>query len=453
MTKAAPTANLSAVSQTVEKGEKVYFRVQSGRTDLANGAFDQVDWNPVITYTDASRTGLPVNPDGQQRYSYKATEGFVLDYSTPNIVIQKANETGAVQVTGIFTKPVTSDAVTVSLLGKNNEGTFNTLWCKTYSAVETVNSVLTANTILPALAADYQELKIAITSETNVAWDKIMWDAKLTHYSSANFTAITPLPSDTNCTGINAAVITGKSDYETIPFKDYSLFADHLIEGKLYPSAITATLTLVPNLTGVNTNGIPYKVTLSAKTSTGVLLGKNNYNMLNGVLTSATPLQIDVNEGDKIWIEYTLIDREALGVIPVSAATKATVTVNGTPITAAVFAPILVDTEKFGPMQRHWGQFIYNAMDGRYNKPIDESKLVLPDSDKAEMDPRKMIFNTMYPDLTTKNYWSGVDNLTYVDGNIISSSRLGEDNVVLTNPLENFLTGTVNTNNLYCTQA
>lgn len=453
LTKAAPTANLSAVSQTVEKGEKVYFRVQSGRTDLANGAFDQVDWNPVITYTDAARTGLPTNPDGQQRYSYKATEGFVVDNSTPNIVIQKANEAGALQVTGVFTKPVTSDAVTVSLLGKNNEGTFNTLWCKTYSAVETVNSVLTANTILPALAADYQEVKIAITSDTNVAWDKIMWDAKLTHYPLGNFTVVTPTPSDTNCTGLNSAVITGKSDYETIPFQDYSLFADHLIEGKLYPSAVKATLTIVPNLTGVNTNGITYKVTLSAKTSTGVLLGKINYNMLNGVLTSVAPLQVDVNEGDKIWIEYTLADREALGVIPVSAATKATVTVNGTPITAAVFAPILADKEKFGPMQRHWGQFIYNAMDGRYNKPIDESKLVLPDSDKAEMDPRKMIFNMMFPDLTTKKYWSGADNLTYVNGNIVSSSRLGEDNVVLTNPLENFSTGTINTNSLYCTQA
>ncbi|MFC4476477.1 RHS repeat-associated core domain-containing protein [Flavobacterium chungangensis] len=452
LTKAAPSANLSTVSQIVTKGEKIYFRVQSGRTDLANGAFDQVDWNPVITYTDASRTGLPTNPDGQQRYSYKATEGFVLDNGTPNIVVQKANEAGAVQVTGVFTKPITSDAVTVSLLGKNSLGAFTTIWCKTYSAAETVNSLLTANTILPALAADYQEVKIAITSETNVAWDKIMWDAKLTHYPLGNFTAVTPTPSDANCTGLNSAVITGKSDYETVPFKDYSLFADHLIEGKLYPSAVKATLTLVPNLTGVNTNGITYKVTLSAKTSTGVLLGKSNYNMLNGVLTSAAPLQVNVNEGDKIWIEYTLTNREALGVIPVSAATKATVTVNGTPIVAAVFAPVLADTEKFGSMQRHWGQFIYNAMDGRYNKPIDESKLVLPDSDKAETDPRKMIFNMMTPDVMTKKYWSGADNLTYVNGSVVSSSRLGEDNVVLANPLEGLNAGEVNTNNSYCAE-
>jgi RHS repeat-associated protein len=450
LTKLAPTANLSAVSQTVMKGEKVYFRVQSGRTDLANGAFDQVDWNPVITYTDAARTNLPTNPDGQQRFSYKATEGFVLDNSTSNVVIQKANEAGAVQITGVFTKPVTSDAVTVSLLGKNSSGIFNTLWCKTYSATEVANGTLTAKTVLPALAADYQEVKIAITSDTNVAWDKIGWDAKLTHYSSGQYTAILPVPSDVNCTGVNSANITGTSDYETVPFKDYSLFACHLTEGQLYTASATGSLTLTPGLTAVNTDGISYKVTLSAKTSTGVLLGKKSYTLLNGILTAATPLAVTATAGDKIWIEYTLADGAALGN---SATAVTTVNANGTPLTAAVFAPVLADTEKFGSLQRHWGQFIYNAMDGRYNQPIDESKLVLPDSDKAETDPRKMIFMMMTPDVLTKKYWSGVDNLTYVNNNIISSSRLGEDNVVLTNPLEGLVAGAINTNNPYCTEA
>ncbi|MDY0987837.1 RHS repeat-associated core domain-containing protein [Flavobacterium sp. CFBP9031] len=452
LTKTAPSANLSVLSQTITKGEKVYFRVQSGRTDLANGAFDQVDWNPVITYTDANRTNLPTNPDGQQRFSYKASEGFVVENSTTNVIIQKPNEAGAIQVTGIFTKPVTSDVIQVSLLGKNNSGTFVTLWCKNYAATDVVNGILTANTVLPAITADFQELKIAITSETNVAWDKINWDAKLTHYPLGNFTAIMPAPSDVNCTGANSAVITGTSDYETVPFKDYSIFASHLIEGKIYTATTTGALTLVPNLTAVNTNGISYKVTLSAKTSTGVLLGKSNYTMLNGVLTAPTPLTVIANAGDQIWIEYTIDDRLALGTIPASANTTATVTANGTPVVAAVFAPVLADTEKFGPMQRHWGQFIYNAMDGRYNKTIDESKLVLPQSERAETDPRKMIFNMMTPDVMTKKYWSGADNLTYINGTVISSSRLGEDNVVLTNPLDGLNAGEVNTNNPYCAE-
>ncbi len=451
LTKTVPSANLSSASQMVAKGEKIYFRVQSGRHDLANGAFDQVDWNPVITYTDASRTNLPTNPDGQQRFSYKATEGFVLDNSTTNVIMQKANEAGAVQVTGVFNKPVTSDAVTVNLLGKNSSGTFDTLWCKTFAPTDVSNAVLTAKTLLPATTADYQELKITITSDTNVAWDKIQWDAKLTHYPLGAYNLITPAPADLNCIGANKVNITGASDYETVPFKDYSIYANHLIEGNLYTASTTGAFKLIPTLTGINTDGNTYKVTLSAKTSTGVLLGKNTYTMINGILTTAVALDLNVVAGDKIWIEYSISDPTALGALPVNAATTASVTVNGIPVVAAVFAQTVV-AEKFGPMYRHWGQFIYNAMDGRYNKPIDESKLVLPNSDKEETDPRKMIFNVMSPDVINKKYWSGGDDLTYINGTIISSSRLGEDNVVLTNPLDGLAAGAANTNNPYCTE-
>ena len=444
LTKTAPSANLSAISQTVAKGERVYFRVQSGRNDLANGAFDQVDWNPVITYTDASRTNLPTNADGQQRFSYKASEGFVVENSTANVVVQKANEAGVVQIKGVFTKPVTSDDIKVVISGKNASGAFEELWSASYTANQVSNSELTATFVVPAIGEDYQELKVAILSDTNIAWDKISWDSKLTHFPLGNYQI---------SGSVSQAVITitGDSDYETIPFKDYSIYANHIIEGNLYTAVATGELNLVPTLTGTNTDDKIYKVTLSAKTSEGKLLGKKSYLMLNGVVTDAAPLIVQATVGDKIWIEYSLSDEVALGTISDLAAAKPTVLVNGTPIIAAIFGQT-VGAEKFGSMQRHWGQFVYNAMDGRYNQPIDENKLVLPDSDKVEMDPRKMIFAMMTPDVLTKKYWSGADNLTYVNGTIISSSRLGEDNVVLTNPLEGLAAGDINTNNPYCTE-
>lgn len=443
LTKTAPSMNLSTASQIVAKGEKVYFRVQSGRTDLANGAFDQVDWNPVITYTDLSRSNLPTNADGQQRFSYKASEGFIVENSTTNVVVQKANETGVVQIKGIFTKPVTSDDIKIIISGKNASGAFEQLWCTTYTTDQVSNGELTATFTVPAIAEDYQELKVAILSDTNIAWDKILWDAKLAHYPLGNYSL--------NGGGTDGITITGASDFETIPFKDYSIYANHLVEGNLYTATTTGSISLVPTLTSINTNGSGYKVTLSAKTSEGQLLGKRSYPMYNGQLFDATPLVVKATSGDKIWIEYSLSDTAALGAISALAATTPTVTINGTPFVAAVFAQT-VGAEPFGSMQRHWGQFVYNAMDGRYNQPIDESKLFLPDSDKAEMDPRKIIFNMMTPDATTKKYWSGTDNLTYVNGTIVSSSRLGEDNVILTNPLDGLIAGAINTNNPYCTE-
>lgn len=443
LTKTAPSMNLSTASQIVAKGEKVYFRVQSGRTDLANGAFDQVEWNPVITYTDASRANLPTNADGQQRFSYKASEGFVVENSTANVVLQKANEIGVVQIKGIFTKPVTSDDIKVIISGKNASGVFEQLWCTTYTSDQVSNGELTATFTVPAIAEDYQELKVAILSDTNIAWDKILWDAKLAHYSLGAYSL--------NGTGTDGITLTGASDFETIPFKDYSIYANHLVEGNLYTATTTGSLNLLPTLSAANTNGSGYKVTLSAKTSEGILLGKRSYPMYNGQLLDTTPLVVKATLGDKIWIEYALSDSAALGTLSVLADTTPSVIVNGTPLVAAVFAQT-VGAEPFGSMQRHWGQFVYNAMDKRYEKPIDESALFLPDSDSAEMDPRKIIFNMMTPDVMTKKYWSGADNLTYVNGTIVSSSRLGEDNVVLTNPLDSLAAGDINTNNPYCTE-
>ena len=34
----------------IKKGERIYFRVQSGAKEQSNGAFDKVAWSPVITY-------------------------------------------------------------------------------------------------------------------------------------------------------------------------------------------------------------------------------------------------------------------------------------------------------------------------------------------------------------------------------------------------------------------
>ena len=39
---------------TVKKGDRIYFRVQSGTEERSNGAFDNVKWAPVITYTGAA---------------------------------------------------------------------------------------------------------------------------------------------------------------------------------------------------------------------------------------------------------------------------------------------------------------------------------------------------------------------------------------------------------------
>ncbi len=47
----ASAHNAAATAVSVNKGDRIYFRVQSGTEEMGNGAFDEVVWHPVITYT------------------------------------------------------------------------------------------------------------------------------------------------------------------------------------------------------------------------------------------------------------------------------------------------------------------------------------------------------------------------------------------------------------------
>ncbi|MDR2683340.1 MAG: type IV secretion protein Rhs, partial [Dysgonamonadaceae bacterium] len=65
----------------VNKGEKVYFRVQPGVEEMSNGSFDQVSWLPVITYP--GRDNL-TNPNGQGTAVFRAEEGRRVSASGSN---------------------------------------------------------------------------------------------------------------------------------------------------------------------------------------------------------------------------------------------------------------------------------------------------------------------------------------------------------------------------------
>jgi co-chaperonin GroES (HSP10) len=41
-------------SVAVKRGDRIYFRVQSGSEETSNGSFDKVNWSPAITYTGES---------------------------------------------------------------------------------------------------------------------------------------------------------------------------------------------------------------------------------------------------------------------------------------------------------------------------------------------------------------------------------------------------------------
>lgn len=85
---------------------------------MGNGAFDEVVWHPVITYTGAEE----IMPNGYSTTKYEPEEG-ALYFAATSLSIAKNNPT--VGISGNFTKPETTDDVTLTIVGSTDRKDVN----------------------------------------------------------------------------------------------------------------------------------------------------------------------------------------------------------------------------------------------------------------------------------------------------------------------------------------
>ncbi|WP_304487072.1 SpvB/TcaC N-terminal domain-containing protein, partial [Dysgonomonas sp. ZJ709] len=398
-------------SISVTKGQKVYFRLQSGADRMSNGAFDEVMWSPVITYIDRTNQ---INPNSQGTAVYKASEGYV--YSEDNTL--RLNSPVNVLVKGAFEKPVTSDNVTLRVLlsndkilddGSNNPSyTESVVYTKNFAWDETHTGELSFNI---NNAINGVNLKFEIASQTNVALENIKWNPVAEY---------------------NVAGNTIKSR-ATVSYQSY---ASHVMEGQPYNLAVNGNLKIEPKFSGLpaiadlSING---KLLMAVKNITGLVL-KQEVTITNGIIAPSSIINSLAAQAGTIWVEYYVIDKQLLSKL---GNPSAIITVNGSSSTIAINTFTTRDYDGFGITNRGWGQFVYNSNNGRYGNPIAENMLKLPESENDTMDPVSTAFLPMSINQndTIQQKWSGQNQGAFIAGNIISSSRLGEQNVVLTNPL------------------
>ncbi len=92
----------------VDKGDNIYFRVQS----LDDGASDAVSWDPLITYVGVVSR---LDANGLDLYSYQASADFTLGGRSE--IIAKAPLDGVVELTGDFVKSrKTTDDITIQII-------------------------------------------------------------------------------------------------------------------------------------------------------------------------------------------------------------------------------------------------------------------------------------------------------------------------------------------------
>lgn len=398
-------------SVAVKRGNRIYFRVQSGSEETSNGSFDKVNWSPTITYVGEAMT----LPNGLSSTEYKPEDGAIYDVNTSANV-----ENGAsVEVHSAFHKPVTTDDVVLSIIGSNDkkdsEGNDNpnytkkTVFARTLKAGEAFNgdslNISLENT------EKLTNFSFEISSTSNVDWKNIGWQASVTYKDSANVEQTMAVPAH------------------------YKTFANALTEGKPYLTTATDTALVVSPVLTLSDNALNGEVTLTAKT-VDVLVGKKTFKIQNGILQSDT-LRLSNLDGKEIWFEYSCsstISDGALTSASVSILKDAAglVTEN---IPAGFYAES--DNNGFGMLYRGWGGFVYNAAEGRYAKPIDESLLKLPENEDDKVDPLTMAFTPLGTDQTSMDKWVGQRQDIYLMATEASTARLTEQDVLLSNPLEN----------------
>lgn len=405
--------NTDVSSISVNKGDRIYFRVQSGNQKMSNGNFDKVKWVSSISYNDHN-TIKSMTSDGYETNVYKSNEGHIISSKSWNRIANSSK----VSVTGSFKKPITSDNVILKVWTANEmyndkgekDATYRKqiVYEKEYAWSETYDGELSIE--IPETKD--KNFLFEIYSSTNIAWDKIKW-TPLLNYETKNGNTIS----------LNGNV------YKHI-------YNKHIQRGSPILNPTNNKVKVIPMLSFTNPTGSTEDVTSAVTVSVkGInkLYTKKTFNVYHGMVPNTLDLDsITIENGQPIWVEY-FMDNVLSDKIKVIAMAKIKSKLSTETVDANFYA--LSKDQSFGILYRGCGQFVYNASGDRYMYPINERDLELPKDDKAKLDPITMAFVPMSPSTETPNRWIGQKESIFIENDIMSSSRMGNPDVVLTNPL------------------
>jgi len=478
-------------SVTVSKGQKIFFRVKCGIQENSNGDFDKVNWSPFISYIDGNEyNGLensPIDENGYYDGSYFSSDGIV-SKSGYNLI-----DSGVplIHVSGNFKKTITSDSITLKVYLSNdsillkdtiysyfddslgmmmdtvvdipviNENYKNAL---VYNVTFWHNNVYDDNLVFNVIN-DFQGkyFRFEISSESNVSWDKIKWNPEL-HYTRLNgkdtlvnagvkynvYKKILNQWSE----NIRFKTVDNVKNYAIIsPELNFTNFPHIYKNGIL--QAINSDLLMV--IKGSSGNNDPFHIiaTKKIKLINGVIQGQKysdaydprtifsfyQSNPLSSFLYSY--VCVNTNNCQSLLVEYYSDDeyiKQALETQDVAEVNVLSWTYTTTYPGVDINNPLGSVTQSvstfckrndldYGSMWRGWGQFEYNAANNRWNDPIDRSTLFLPQT-KEEIGIDKMAFFPLHPDTKTKNYWVGLNENIYINGDTMSTGRLNIQNMV-----------------------
>ena len=385
----------------VTKGDRLYFRTGS-RSD---GAYDQVSWDPVVQYVNATTgAALAVTPDDNNvnAYRYQSSQDFALTGRNGTKVQAPLN--GTVRLTGNLHKPtVTADNITLEVI-KNGQV------ISSQQLRATVTGDIPVQIDIAVAKKDTIALHVKVDSPIDVT--KLDWSPTLYYLSSPDVSKVT------DDAGNPLIQLHPPYDIDTYPTN--TLTAPQ--QGWTAPA--TETVSVVPSITASSTASGLVTFTIRRR---GAWAGKATSSILNGGMAGTTTLNVAVVAGDKLFFDFSITDPALRSKI---TATVAKVTrPGGTAVNApnALYSPATSQSVLAVPY-RGWTYFGYNGAGARGTSPVVETDLNQAFSSSSTYDPRTAKVHPFLPFPDEKS-WRGADDSAWIKASTVSSSREGMDTI------------------------
>lgn len=389
----APKTPAGVDSLVVHKGDRIYFRVQS----VSDGSYDQVSWDPAISYLNVSPYTDVNNLDV---YTYQASKDFTLAGRRGAVV--QAPLTGTVHLAGTFRKRgVTTDDVTVLVL-LNGSPVFSQglSWDQTGDIpVDQDISVTKGDTIALRVQAD---------SPIDVT--QLSWSPSLYYTSS-------PSANVLDSSGNPIVQLHPPYDIDLYPVDDLGGAPQQAWTVPADGTAhVTPALTVAPDADGTLTFTVKRR---------GALVSKHAITITNGSVPDAS-FDLPVSQGDQLFFDFSASDPQ-LG----SKITSESVQVaypGADPVTVPSALHSAAAPGVLPEAYRGWTYAGYNGNGDRASQPIIESDLDQTFDASTQYDPRtaKAYLFTPSPE---DGSWRGPNDSVWVKPDSASSSRLGSPSI------------------------
>jgi RHS repeat-associated protein len=386
----------------VTKGQRLYFRVQS----VFHGEFDQVAWDPEITYTgvDAARTDVNSLPE----YRYTASADFTLAGRAATVTLPA---TGTLRLTGTFEKTgVTTDDVKL-VITRNGVEVFS-------------QSVGFADSATVSLAQDLSVTKLDVL-EWRIVVDSPIDAGKVRFTPAAHYTAAEGIDTVVDEQGNFVLTVDAPYDMDLYPTNALAVPQGFFT----VPSPATTPLPVQARVRFDGLMSGEIKQAFFTVKRRGVLLLKRPV-LITGSgapSDSATILaEVNVAEGEQLFFDVSSRDPLFAGKLVLLEA-RVGQDGDGDGLLDTL-VPSAIHTRAadglFAQPYRGWAVAGYNGNSPRDATPINQSLLVLNENTTAENTRAYLYFPR-----PAQALWGGIDEFAWVKAGSASASRLGLDDI------------------------